>query len=264
MTNSPIHILITNDDGVSAPGICTLAQVLRQIAKVTVIAPERNWSASGHVKTMHKPLRIFDSNLADGSPAMVTNGAPSDAIALGLMGIVEDVDLVISGINSGENVGHDLTYSGTVTAAMEGIIFGVPALAVSLYSHRQDADYQPAAAFALQLAQQVLDKGLPSKTLLNVNVPDLPADEIKGVQVTRMGQRVYRDVLIKREDPLGRPYYWIGGEVPTGQAIEGTDFGALHDGYISVTPIQLDFTAHEYLTELAAWPLQVPTQGADA
>jgi len=249
-----IHILLTNDDGIHAPGLMALAGALGAIARVTVIAPEHNWSAGGHVKTMHKPLRVDKTTLANGMPALVTNGAPSDAVTVGLMGLAEKpVDLVIAGINRGENLGHDISYSGTVTAAMEGVIAGIPALAFSLHSRAKDADYAPAAAFAMQLAQDVLRHGLPPNVLLNVNVPALPMAEIRGVRVTRMGQRVYRDELIERIDPFGRPYYWIGGEPPTGRAEAGTDFTALEEGYISITPIQLDFTAYAFMESLQRW-----------
>jgi len=245
------HILITNDDGVNAPGLSALAESLATVGRVTIIAPGRNWSASGHSKTMHKPLRVDQGNLPNGMPALVTTGAPSDAVALGLLGLAESpVDLVVTGINRGENLGHDVTYSGTVTAAMEGAIGGVPAFAISLATWEVGADYRVAANFAARLARWVLAHSLPTHVLLNVNVPALPAAEIRGVQVTRMGLRIYRDQLVRREDPFGRPYYWIGGERPTGVAEPGTDFAALAEGYISVTPLQLDFTAHTSLTRL--------------
>lgn len=251
------HILVTNDDGVDAPGIEALVAALDDVARVTVIAPHRNWSASGHVKTMHRPLRVREGRLAGGLPVLVTDGAPSDAIALGLLGVVPDpVDLVIAGINRGPNIGHDLTYSGTVTAAMEGAIGGLPSLAISLDTYGTVADYTTAANFAAYLAQVVVREGLPKGVVLNVNVPNLPSYEIKGVRVTRMGRRVYRDALVVREDPSGTPYYWIGGDLPTGVMEEGTDFAAIAQGYISITPIHLDFTAYDLLQPLAGWSLE--------
>lgn len=251
------HILITNDDGVGAPGIDALARGLDAVGQVTVIAPERNWSASGHVKTMHRPLRVREGQLLSGLPALVTDGAPSDAVALGLMGVVPDaVDLVISGINRGANVGSDLTYSGTVTAAMEGTIGGVPSFAISLDTYEDGQDYATAAEFAVHLAEEILARGLPEGVLLNVNVPNVPAAEIQGVRVTRTGRRIYRDVLVVREDPFGTPYYWIGGDPPTGVADRGTDFGALAALCISVTPIHLDLTAHGCLPALRDWALE--------
>jgi 5'-nucleotidase len=203
---------------------------------------------------MHKPLRADAGALPNEVPALVTSGAPSDAIALGLMGLAEGpVDLVVTGINSGANLGHDVTYSGTVTAAMEGAIAGLPALAISLNSREAKADYDVAAKFAASLAARVLKRGLPPKSLLNVNVPALPADEIRGVRITRMGLRIYHDELVRRVDPFGRPYYWIGGEPPTGRAEAGTDIGALAQGYISITPLQLDLTAYSVIDEIREW-----------
>lgn len=251
------HILVTNDDGIHAPGLLALADALSSVGSVSVIAPDRNWSASGHVKTLHRPLRVEETHLANGLPALMTDGAPSDAVALGLMGLVATpVHLVVAGINSGANVGHDLTYSGTVTAAMEGVIGGVPAFAVSLDVHSSSApsDYGVAAAFAAYLARLILDRGLPPGILLNVNVPAGPPANIHGVKVTRMGIRIYRDTLVARKDPSGRPYYWIGGDSPTGVFEEGTDFAALTQGFISVTPVQMDFTAYGLLGALESWP----------
>lgn len=251
------HILVTNDDGVAAPGIAALAEALSEIAQITVIAPERNWSASGHVKTMHRPLRVREGHLLSGRPVLVTDGAPSDAIALGLLGVVPDpVDLVVSGINRGANVGSDLTYSGTVTAAMEGTIGGIASFAISLDSYEETQDYAPAARYAAHLAGEVMRNGLPDGVLLNVNVPSRPEAEIKGVQITRTGRRIYRDMLVVREDPFGVPYYWIGGDPPTGVADRGTDFGALAAGYISITPIKLDLTAHDLVASLQSWALE--------
>ncbi len=252
-----MHILVTNDDGVQAPGLLALAQEMRHLGKVTVFAPDRNWSASGHVKTMDRPLRVREVTLADGSPALTTDGAPSDSVALALLGIVKDrIDLVVSGINPHENIGHDVTYSGTVTAAMEAVIAGVPGIAVSLHAPEgvhSELDYRPAALVGRQVAAKVLTEGLPEGVLLNVNVPYLPVEEIRGFQVTRQGLRVYRDALDARRDPRGRPYYWIGGDFPTGVIEEGTDYGAIQAGYVSITPLQLDLTAWQAMEILKRW-----------
>jgi 5'-nucleotidase len=251
-----MHILVTNDDGVSAPGLLALAHEMRALGKVTVLAPDRNWSASGHVKTMDRPLRVRETNLADGSPALTTDGAPSDCVALALLGIVqEQIDLVVSGINPNANIGHDVTYSGTVTAAMEAVISGVPGIAVSLNSlpGHGELDYGPAAGVAKQVAEKVAAEGLPEGVLLNVNIQCLPDDQMKGIVFTRQGLRVYRDALDSRRDPRGCPYYWIGGEFPTGIVEEGTDFGALAEGYVSITPLQLDLTAYKALEGLKKW-----------
>jgi 5'-nucleotidase len=251
------YLLLTNDDGVMAPGLLALAQRLGQVAELAIIAPEHNWSASGHSKTMHKPLRVRPTRLADGSEALTASGSPSDCVALALLGVLERTpDLVISGINQGANVGHDLTYSGTVSAAMEAVIGGIPAIAISLDSY-VDGRFEAAAAFAARLAQAVLAHGDGQARLLNVNVPALPKEELRGVQITRLGQRIYRDALVKRADPRGQLYYWIGGEPPEGIPEEGTDIGALSQGYISITPVALDLTDHAAIEALKGWPLSL-------
>jgi 5'-nucleotidase len=252
-----MHILVTNDDGITANGLLALAQAMKKLGEVTVLAPDRNWSASGHVKTMHRPLRVKPTTLTDGTPALTTDGAPSDCVALALLGLVpEPIDLVVSGINPYANLGHDITYSGTVTAAMEAVIGGVPGIAVSLNTpenHQGRRDYAPAARFARIVAEQVIDHGLPKYTLLSINVPYLPEEEIKGIQITRQGLRVYKDELVVRDDPRGRPYYWIGGEFPTALPEDGTDFWALERGYVSVTPYQLDLTDYKSMETLKKW-----------
>lgn len=248
-----MHILLTNDDGVQAPGLLALALALRALGEVTVFAPDRNWSASGHVKTLHRPLRVDPVTLADGSAALATDGAPSDCVALAVLGMVaRPIDLVVSGINPHWNLGHDVTYSGTVTAAMEATIWNIPSLAVST-EHDEQIGYGPAAQVAAAVAGEVLKRGLPRNTLLNVNVPSVAADSIKGVRVTRQGMRVYEDELVSRVDPRGRPYYWIGGAPPTGVIEDGTGFAALSEGWVSVTPLKLDLTAYEAMAEIDNW-----------
>jgi 5'-nucleotidase len=252
-----VHILVTNDDGVTAPGLLALAQEMRVLGKVSILAPDRNWSASGHVKTIHKPLRVKETQLQDGSTAFATDGAPSDCVALAVLGVLsEQIDVVVSGINPNANIGHDVTYSGTVTAAMEATIWGLPGIAISLDSpenHLGVLDYGMAARIARQIVETVNCRGMPKGTLLNVNVPYLPEAEIKGIKVTRQGLRVYRDKLDQRLDPRNLPYYWIGGESPTGVQKEGTDFGAIKQGYVSITPLQLDLTDFDVLGKLEEW-----------
>ena len=249
-----MHILLTNDDGVDAPGLLALAQATRTIAQVSVLAPDHNWSASGHVKTLHRPLRVWPTSLADGTPALTTDGAPSDCVALALLGLVErPIDLVISGINPFANIGHDVTYSGTVTAAMEAALAGHPAMAVSLDSVEAPSAaeaYRSAAEIASLLAARVLHDKLPPAVLLNVNVPTRPRAELSGILLTRQGTRVFHDSLVRREDPRGRPYYWIGGGAPSADSEPGTDSRALADGFVSVTPLQLDLTAYPALETL--------------
>jgi 5'-nucleotidase len=260
-----MHILVTNDDGVTAPGLLALTQAMHATgAEVSVLAPDRNWSGGGHVKTIDRPLRVRDLTLADGSPAMASDGAPSDCVALALLGFLhKKVDLVVSGVNPMANFGHDVTYSGTVTAAMEAVIWGVPAVAFSLdtiETHLTRLDYSSAATIALQVVSTIQQHPIPAGILLNVNIPYLPQQQIKGIRITRQGMRVYRDALDQRTDPRGRAYFWIGGEAPTGIPEEGTDIGALSEGYVSITPLQLDLTAYPALHLLRNWQWQQPTK----
>lgn len=254
-----MHILVTNDDGVTAPGLAALARQMRHLGQVSILAPDRNWSGGGHVKTIQRPLRVRDVELTDGTPAWASDGAPSDCVALALLGFLpKKVDLVVSGINPQPNLGHDVTYSGTVTAAMEAVIWGVPGIAVSLDSpenHLAALDYEAAALHARWLIELLKEHKLPSGILLNVNVPYLPESEIKGYRITRQGLRLYRDRLDARKDPRGKPYYWIGGDAPSGIPEDGTDFGALAEGWVSVTPLQLDLTAYPALHLMKNWKL---------
>jgi 5'-nucleotidase len=245
------HILVTNDDGVTAPGLLALVQEMRKIGEVSILAPDHNWSASGHVKTMHRPLRVKEVQLRDGTKAFASDGAPSDCVALAQLGFInKKIDLVLSGINPNANIGHDVTYSGTVTAAMEAVIWGIPGIAVSLDSpenHLGLLDYRSAARNARKVVSAFLEKGFPPGILINMNVPYLLDEQIKGIRVTRQGLRIYRDQLLKRKDPRGQPYYWIGGEPPTGIPEDGTDYWAIKEGYVSITPLQLDLTAHKVM-----------------
>ena len=258
-----MRILVTNDDGVDAPGLLALKRALDAVGDTLVVAPEHNWSAAGHRKTMHKPLRLAQVRLDDGTLAYAASGSPSDCVALVMLGALKvKPDLVVSGINPNPNLGQDMTYSGTVTAAMEGVISGVPSFAVS--TDRREGirrgvaePFAVAAEFAAMLARKILTEGLPPGVLLNVNVPSVAKDDIKGVQVTRMCRRIYRDELVERADPRGKPYYWIGGEEPTADPDEGTDFLALENGFISVTPLHLDLTAYEEMTRVQSWTLHL-------
>jgi 5'-nucleotidase len=256
------HILVTNDDGVMAPGLLSLAEEMRKLGKVSILAPDRNWSGGGHVKTLDRALRVKEVRLADGSTAYASDGAPSDCVALGALGYFnEPIDLVVAGINAGANLGHDVTYSGTVTAAMEAVIAGVPGIAISLEvpeGYLGEIDYAPAARAAGQVAQHVINHGLPNEILLNMNVPFLPAEQIRGLRLSRQGSRVYHSRLDERVDPRGRPYYWIGGDAPTGVPERGTDVGALAEGFVSVTPLQLDLTAYHTLPDLNTWDWEEP------
>jgi 5'-nucleotidase len=256
-----MHILLTNDDGVMAPGLAALAKAFGQDHTVSILAPDRNWSASGHVKTMHRPLMVWETKLANGTPALTTDGAPSDCVTLANLGIIPDpIDMVISGINPLANLGHDVTYSGTVTAAMEAAISGLKGIAFSLDGPDRnpgELDYGPAAEIALQLITQILSLELPKRVFLNINIPNKNVKDLAGVMITKQGQRVYREALVHREDPRGRSYYWIGGESPTGILEPGTDFWALSESYVSITPLQLDLTAHQSLSTISDWDLKI-------
>lgn len=252
-----MRILVTNDDGIGSEGLMALKRSLSSIGEVVVIAPNHNWSAAGHTKTMHKPLRVSKVTLPDGDTGYSSDGTPSDCVALGMLGIAgKRPELVVSGINKGANLGGDITYSGTVAAAMESVVSNVPAIAISLASY-VEWQFEAAAAFAATLASQIQEQGMPPTVLLNVNVPSVERSEIRGVVVTRLGTRIYQDKLIERQDPFGRNYYWIGGDEPTGNAEEGTDIWALANGYISVTPIHMDLTNYAIMDKLKSWNLHL-------
>ncbi len=238
-------ILVTNDDGVHAAGLQALAKALEDLGDVHVIAPEREQSACGHALTLHRPLRVVQ--IRDRWHSV--NGTPSDCVNMGVLGFLpEPPVLVVSGINHGSNLGDDVTYSGTVSAAMEGTLLGVPSLAVSLLD---GGDFAVAGEVARLVATRMLVEGVPRKTLLNVNVP---AGPLQGIQVTRLGHRVYSDKIVEQADPRGRTHYWIGAGEPRWEVLEGTDMGAIHGGHVTVTPLDLDLTNHHAVAQMAAWP----------
>jgi 5'-nucleotidase len=247
-----VNILVTNDDGIHSDGLLTLRARLLEVGPVMAVAPERPRSATGHSITLHKPLRIHQVRLPDGGVGYSTNGTPSDCVVLGMIELQPKPDLVVSGINFGPNLGEDLTYSGTVSAAMEATMFDMPALAISVASY-EVADYAYAAEFAAKLVRIVAERGLPPNTFLNINVPDLPPDQIRGIAVTRQGRRRYEGRLEKRVDPRKQPYYWLSGDLLDEKAEPGTDVHAVAEGKISITPVQLDLTNHAFLPELRKW-----------
>ncbi len=254
-----MKILLTNDDGVTAPGLLALVQAVREIpgSEVFVLAPDHNWSACGHVKTMRTPMRVRPVSLEDGSQAWCSDGAPSDCVALALMGAIDkEIDIVVSGINPNANMGLDVTYSGTVTAAMEAAINGKPGFAVSLDApeyHQGYLDYHEAAKAAVKIIVKLLSEwdGQGAVPIWSINVPYRPEGDYGGVKLTRQGVRLYHDRIEKRLDPRGVPYYWIGGEPPSGIVEDGTDYGAVKQGYISVTPLQMDMTDYKRLEALS-------------
>lgn len=237
-------LLVTNDDGIHAAGLAALVTALDDLGEVYVVAPEREQSTCGHALTLHRPLRV------DRLPErrFAVNGTPSDCVNLGVLGLLPQRPvLIVSGINHGSNLGDDVTYSGTVSAAMEGTLLGVPSIAVSLV---EGGDFSTAAAVARLIATRTLVTGLPPKTLLNVNVP---AAVPRGIRTTRLGHRVYIDKIVEQTDPRGRTHYWIGAGEPRWEAHEGTDMVAVHEGDVSVTPLHLDLTNHRVLPEIGAW-----------
>ncbi|HYP19032.1 MAG TPA: 5'/3'-nucleotidase SurE [Chloroflexia bacterium] len=251
-----MRVLLTNDDGVDSEGLFALKEALSPDHEITIIAPDRNWSTSGHTRTMDRPLRVSEVRLRDGTTAYATDGTPSDCVALAALGFLsEKPELVVSGINRGNNMGDDITYSGTVAAAMEGIVSGMPSIAVSM-GWEPEWLVDVGAAFVKRLVQQISVRGLDKDILLNVNVPSIPHDEIKGVEITRLGKRVYNDELIVRTDPRGRKYYWMGGTEVTNELAEGTDVSAIEEGRVSITPIHMDLTNHNLLDKLRSWDLR--------
>jgi 5'-nucleotidase len=251
-----VPILLSNDDGVSAPGLTALREALDGLDEVWVVAPDRDQSAVSHSVTLHRPLRIDKI----GPRVFTVDGTPTDCINLAVNGILpQRPRLIVSGINYGANLGDDVTYSGTVSAAMEGTLLGIPSFAMSLVvRERKPADFRNAASFARNLAATLLGGEIPPDTLFNVNVPDLPENEIRGFTLTRQGKRRYADAVVEKVDPRGRKYYWIGGESLDFVDAEGTDFNATARGFISLTPLHLDLTNYESLKRLEhlkiPWP----------
>jgi 5'-nucleotidase len=254
------RILVTNDDGIESRGLLMLKQALEPIGDVYVLAPETNQSAVGHSMTFMRPLRVRQRVLDDGSTGWSVDGSPTDAVGLAFLGYFGvDFDLVASGINYGPNLGDDITYSGTVGAAMEAVISGCPAFAMS-QELTDEPDFEVARQVAALVARNILEHGLGPGELLNVNVPEIGIEELAGIELTRMGKRVYQDQLVERLDPRGVPYYWFGGPPPTGLAEPGTDFAAVHDRRVAITPIQLDLTARRLLERIRGWDWRLASE----
>lgn len=247
-------ILVCNDDGIRSEGIQALAQVLAPLGEVFVVAPDREQSAAGHSLTLHRPLRVEE--VAPRQYAI--DGTPTDCVNLAVSGILSArPGLVVSGINKGANLGDDITYSGTVSAAMEGTLLGIPSIAISLAA-RSDFDFAPAAEFAAKLVARVLEHGLSPDTLLNVNVPDRPRDEMTGFRITRQGKRRFGEALIEKTDPRGKKYYWIGGDELGFVHEPGTDYAAILEGAVSITPVHLDLTHYPSFDALQKLRLEWP------
>jgi 5'-nucleotidase len=244
-----MHILLSNDDGYESPGIQCLAQHLKDIAHVTVVAPDRNRSGASNSLTLDDPIRAF--TMPNG--VIRVDGTPTDCVHLAITGLLEkEPDMVISGINQGANLGDDVLYSGTVAAAMEGRFLGLPALAVSLIGPNP-AHYETAARVVGHLLERLQQQPLSFDTILNINVPDLPYDKLAGYQTTRLGHRHKSEPVIKQTDPRGRDIFWVGPPGEEQDAGEGTDFHAIRHNYVSVTPLHIDLTRHAVLRELSEW-----------
>jgi 5'-nucleotidase len=245
------RILNTNDDGITSPGLHALYLALVELGEVTIVAPDAEQSAVGHAITTLTPLRIKEVTLADGIVGYSVNGTPADSVRLAILSICSDPpDLVVSGINLGPNVATNVIYSGTVSAATEARILRIPSIAVSLATF-QDPIWETPAAFARQLAAEVLAHGLPDKVLLNINVPNIPIDKVKGIRVTRQGNSGYKERYEMRSDPRAVPYYWQAGTYSMTDLDEETDALAVDQGYVSVTPVTFDLTAYDFLPALS-------------
>ena len=244
-----MKILVSNDDGYLATGINVLADALAEIADVVVVAPDRNRSAASNSLTLHDPLRISKT----GENRYSVNGTPSDCVHLALTGFLEDEpDIVVSGINHGANLGDDVIYSGTVAAAMEGRFLGFPTIAVSLVG-RHLTHFDTAARVAVDLVERLSRHTLPSDFILNVNVPDRPYEELTGMVIARLGFRHKSEPVVKSEDPHGRTIFWVGPAGPGQDAGAGTDFHALEQGAVAITPLKVDLTRHDALPQLEEW-----------
>jgi len=244
-----MRILVSNDDGYLAPGIVRLAAALQEIAEVTVVAPDRDRSGASHSLTLKQPLYVTRHDNGFYS----VEGTPTDCVHLAINGLLtEQPDMVVSGINAGANMGDDVIYSGTVAAAMEGRFLGLPAVAVSMTAYRSH-HLDTAARIAKQLVMRLRADPLPADIILNVNVPDLPWEQVAGFQTTRLGHRHQSEPMVKMTDPRGNTVYWVGPAGPEQDAGPGTDFHAVRSGFVSVTPLQVDLTRHRVLEQVAAW-----------
>jgi 5'/3'-nucleotidase len=244
-----VRVLISNDDGYRAEGLRRLADALRPVAEITIVAPDRNRSGASNSLTLDRPLRVWQ----EASDMYCTDGTPTDCVHLAITGLLEpEPDMVVSGINEGANLGDDVLYSGTVAAAMEGRFCGLPAIAVSLAGTRP-THFETAARIARMLVERLRSTALPPDTILNVNVPDLPYERLAGMCATRLGHRHRAEPMVPAEDPRGRRIYWVGPAGPEQDAGPGTDFHAVGRGFVSVTPLQTDLTRHGALTQLSTW-----------
>jgi 5'-nucleotidase len=260
-----VRILVTNDDGVASPGIHALAAALDGVGEVTVVAPSTNQTAKARSISLDERVLVDEVELPGGQPAFAVSGTPTDCVRFAMLGLVDEPpDLVVAGVNQGANLGDDVGYSGTVAAAFEGLFAGLPAIAISQralsgtgeWAGERVFDYANVCAFASGLVARAMDRGLPSRTLLNVNAPGLRPGELRGVRVTRLGRRIYRTTLELVGRDSGRRRYRLYDDDPTFHLEDGTDFAAIAAGCISVTPLHYDLTAHGELALVASWALE--------
>jgi len=244
-----MRILLTNDDGIHARGLHSLARELSSIAELFVVAPDRERSGTGHSITVFDPIRVIKTNMDLAKGAWIVGGTPVDCVKLGLSRLVDNVDYVVSGINHGPNLGTDVLYSGTVSAAAEGVIMGIPSIAVSLNSYDEDMEFDFAAKFTSNVVRVAMKRGIEKKTLINVNIPPLDEKDIKGIRITKLGVRNYDNLFEERQDPRGNTYYWLGGGVIKEEQEPESDVLATQEGYISITPIHLDLTDYQLIQE---------------
>lgn len=254
-----LRILVSNDDGINSQGILALGRALAKIAKVTIVAPEREQSTMGHALTLHKPVRIFHINSERNLDLWATSGTPADCVYVGLRYVMKETpDIIVSGINRGVNLGNDAYYSGTIAAAREGAVMNIPAIACSLDYHYEPGtkgtvNFDWAANYMVSLVKGAMENPLPPNCMLNINFPNVSSSRVKGVRVARQGFRIYTDKVEARKDSRGKNYFWLGGKYAGFKQIEGSDCEVLDQNYISITPFRIDLTQYDYMETLAEW-----------
>lgn len=254
-----MKILVTNDDGINAIGIKELAHSLKKLGEVIIVAPDRERSATGHAITMHQPLRIEKVDFHDSNiDAWSINGTPSDCVKIAVESILsEKPDIIVSGINNGPNLGTDVLYSGTVSAAIEGALHNIPSLAMSVYGSRAGINYEGATFFSCNLVEIALANKMPNNLVLNINFPSLDKNDIKGIKITELGIRKYQNSYEERKDPMGKSYYWLSGSLIEINNTDTSDVECVKNGYISVTPLHFDLTDYKYINDMKNWDINL-------
>jgi len=250
-------ILVTNDDGITAKGIRSLIEVMKEFGEVFVVAPDKPQSGMGHAVTINGVLRLNEVHSIEGVRAWSCSGTPVDCVKLAIYSIMHrKPDLLVSGINHGSNSSINVIYSGTMSAAVEGAVENIPSIGFSLLDHDAEADFEAAKSVVRTLTANILKHGLNGGTCLNVNIPKIPKEEIKGIKICRQAKAFWEDAFEKRIDPSGKPYYWLTGEFNNSDKGEDTDEWALHNGYVSVVPVHYDLTAHHVMASLNTWDFE--------